>query len=168
MSSPVEIDARERQRGYERAYRERRKASLAKSGTPKRRWSKRPQDPEALREYNRRYQSEWMREYRRRNPESNLSFQRVQRIKRFGLPEGWYESQLAKQNGVCAICGEPETYVDPRTGKKFALTIDHDHSTNLVRGLLCMGCNHSIHKADANLEWLTSAFSYLTKYKKEI
>lgn len=45
-----------------------------------------------------------------------------------------YESLLAHQNGVCAMCGK-----ECSTGKRLA--VDHDHTTGAVRGLLCTLCN---------------------------
>lgn len=43
-----------------------------------------------------------------------------------------------RQQGRCAMCGdEPEPW---RTNGE-ALFVDHDHSTGLVRGLLCGPCN---------------------------
>lgn len=44
-----------------------------------------------------------------------------------------YDTILDSQGGVCAICLRP-----PR-GKK--LSVDHDHITGIVRGLLCTSCN---------------------------
>ena len=44
-----------------------------------------------------------------------------------------YDKLIQDQSGKCALCRK---FVAP---KKF--TVDHDHDTNRVRGLLCMGCN---------------------------
>ena len=46
-----------------------------------------------------------------------------------------YTLMLEKQNGMCGICGIERC----STGRKFS--IDHDHITGKVRGLLCVGCN---------------------------
>ena len=43
---------------------------------------------------------------------------------------------LVKQEGRCAIC---QTAFDGRTPH-----VDHDHVTNRIRGLLCMGCNQGL------------------------
>ena len=45
-----------------------------------------------------------------------------------------YDDLSALQNGVCAICGG-----ENENGK--SLSIDHDHETGKVRGLLCHRCN---------------------------
>ena len=43
-----------------------------------------------------------------------------------------YEEMLQSQDNACAICHKPA---------QGALAIDHDHSTGVVRGLLCSICN---------------------------
>lgn len=62
-----------------------------------------------------------------------------------------YYALVKKQNGLCAICDRP--------GK---LAIDHCHTTNIVRGLLCFSCNTSLGKFEDNIEWLQSAVRYLS------
>ena len=56
------------------------------------------------------------------------------RVKVFGLADGDYERLQAFQGGRCAIC-------QVATGKARALAVDHEHTTGLVRGLLCKPCN---------------------------
>jgi hypothetical protein len=46
------------------------------------------------------------------------------------------------QNGVCYVCQQPE----PVKGRR--LSVDHDHGTGLVRGLLCSRCNPIIGKLE--------------------
>lgn len=48
----------------------------------------------------------------------------------YGLPPGAYEALYEAQQGVCALCLRA-------TGKSRKLAVDHDHSSGLVRGLLC-------------------------------
>lgn len=45
------------------------------------------------------------------------------------------------QNGCCAICGQQESRVNYKSGNIQALSVDHDHRTGRVRGLLCHRCN---------------------------
>jgi len=61
--------------------------------------------------------------------------QRVQRV--YGLGPGEYQKIYDYQEGLCAICG-PTT---GRKGKTKKLSVDHDHKTGEVRGLLCSSCN---------------------------
>src|SRR5438105_5769745 len=62
-----------------------------------------------------------------------------------------YDELLEKQGGVCAICQTPP--------KKNRLSVDHDHATDRVRGLLCPTCNrfllHMVKYADRAKDYLT-------------
>lgn len=53
-----------------------------------------------------------------------------------GYKTGWYEKQLERQEGKCAICESS----DPGTQNGF-FHIDHCHTTYKLRGLLCHSCN---------------------------
>ncbi|VVB50867.1 Recombination endonuclease VII [uncultured archaeon] len=53
-----------------------------------------------------------------------------------------YEAILEHQGGVCYGCGEAE----PVKGRR--LSVDHDHETGLVRGLLCSRCNPILGKIE--------------------
>ena len=65
-----------------------------------------------------------------------------------------YDSLLARQGGRCAICR-----CTPRTRR---LAVDHDHTTNAVRGLLCSKCNHELlGAAHDSIELLERAVAYL-------
>lgn len=94
------------------------------------------------------------REFRRLHPEKMLE----SNLKRFGLTLEGYNTLLATQNGVCAVCHCPETstrHPNPR------LSVDHDHETGIVRGLLCNNCNRSLGLLQDNIETLRSAVAYL-------
>ena len=66
------------------------------------------------------------------------------------------EKILVEQNGVCAVCKRPQSDF------KKALSVDHDHSTHLIRGLLCWHCNAML-PTRKNLEQL---FINLLEYIK--
>lgn len=91
---------------------------------------KRRADPK-YREQERKYHREYARKYRAR-----------QRELKYGLVEGAYDKIFRDQNGVCAICGKPETR--RLRGKLTNLSVDHDHETGEVRGLLCSRCNFGL------------------------
>jgi len=57
---------------------------------------------------------------------------------RYGLTEVDIEYLLARQQGVCAIC----------RCTMARMVVDHDHSTGVVRGLLCHPCNIKLHALD--------------------
>lgn len=67
-----------------------------------------------------------------------LEKSRWRHIKRkYGLTKDQYMALLEAQGGVCAICHQP----DPRG---IQLSVDHDHKTLRVRGLLCLPCNRHV------------------------
>nr|WP_243725339.1 endonuclease VII domain-containing protein [Actinomadura rubrisoli] len=71
----------------------------------------------------------------------------------YGLARGEYDELLKAQGGVCAICEQP---------RRQRLSVDHDHRTGLVRGLLCRMCNgRLLTSARDNPETLRSAADYL-------
>lgn len=80
--------------------------------------------------------------------------------KKYGVTLEWYESKLKEQNGLCEICG-----TDKPGGKSFSMYVDHNHTTNQVRGLLCSNCNTMLGLSKENLEVLMSAIKYLQKYE---
>lgn len=47
-------------------------------------------------------------------------------------------------------------------GTKSGLLVDHNHTTNIVRGLLCNNCNTALGKFKDNMEILTNAISYIS------
>lgn len=76
------------------------------------------------------------------------------RLKRYGITIEEYNAILIKQNGKCAICGNGSTEKD--------LSVDHDHITGHIRGLLCNSCNMAIGLFDENITLLRKAIDYLT------
>lgn len=72
-----------------------------------------------------------------------LSLKKVCEARKITLDQ--HREMVERQNNVCAICGEPETRKG-KTGDTLRLTIDHCHTTNKVRGLLCHNCNTGIGK----------------------
>lgn len=80
--------------------------------------------------------------------------------KRFGITADDYDRMLAEQGHVCAICGEIERVVDHR-GKVRFLSVDHDHETGAVRGLLCFTCNVGIGAFKERRDLIEAAAHYL-------
>lgn len=78
------------------------------------------------------------------------------KCKRHGVTLEWLDAKTIEQNGVCAICHQKS---------ERRLSIDHNHTTNVARGLLCQKCNFFIGLANDNLDILSNAIVYLDKYK---
>lgn len=72
-------------------------------------------------------------------------------------PIKFYEDSFKKQKGCCAICSSPEN------GRYNHLSIDHDHSTGVLRGLLCNNCNRALGLFKDNADVLLKAVDYLRK-----
>ena len=62
----------------------------------------------------------------------------------------------------CAICGEPETAVS-RTGRPKSISVDHDHDTGRIRGVLCDRCNRALWYLRDNPDLLRRAADYLER-----
>lgn len=73
-----------------------------------------------------------------------------------------YEELLSRQDGVCAICKTAN-----RGYKNRQLSVDHDHKTNIIRGLLCDNCNNAISKLEDNPKYLQNAILYLIKSQND-
>lgn len=84
-------------------------------------------------------------------------------LARFGLTVELYDKMFKNQNGLCKICEKPETDIHHKTGLVQRLTIDHDHDTGKVRGLLCATCNKGIGLLKHDKKILGNAIKYLTE-----
>ena len=60
--------------------------------------------------------------------------------KKYGISLRQYNGMLKRQKGKCAICGKRQRDA-PRN-----FSVDHDHRTGLIRGLLCIYCNSKLLK----------------------
>jgi hypothetical protein len=104
--------------------------------------------------------------WRERHPEANREFMYKKNYQ--GMTIAAYEQMLAAQGGVCAICKRPERHTDNTgTGRLRNLNVDHDHTTNEVRGLLCSACNQAIGLLEDNLDYVMNAGIYLEAYMKK-
>jgi dCMP deaminase len=84
---------------------------------------------------------------------------RAWRLKRYyNLTPQDYDQILQLQDGVCAICRITK---HGDGGKK--LVVDHDHSNNQIRGLLCDNCNRAIGALRDNPKILQTASIYLLR-----
>ena len=79
---------------------------------------------------------------------------------RYGISENELNKIFIEQGGVCAICGLSESQTS-KYGRMKKLSIDHCHTTNKVRGLLCVACNTGLGGFKDNIDILASAISYL-------
>lgn len=73
----------------------------------------------------------------------------------YGITLSEYQEIKEFQNGKCAICQKA-------TGASRNLSVDHSHSTNLIRGLLCRPCNTLLGRAGDDPMYFARAIEYLT------
>jgi hypothetical protein len=76
-----------------------------------------------------------------------------------------YTNLLEVQKGCCAICGCKATPRKSSKGDNF--DVDHDHKTNIVRGVLCRGCNLMIGLLERPNIDLLQVVNYLTSDSNE-
>lgn len=131
-----------------------------------------------------------MRKWRAAHPESRLKEGRQDRLKhkdkrnatrrrwrkesdtsrnydlrtKYGITLDEYKERVERQYGLCAICQQPETRPS-RSGRK-GLAVDHDHTTNKVRELLCWRCNVALGMVEDNPLLLTAMIDYLFKHSE--
>ena len=84
--------------------------------------------------------------------------------KKYGLSLVWYREKMAEQGGVCAICREAETVLNPHIGVPWDLCVDHCHGKGHARGLLCQKCNRGLGFMRDNPALLRAAALYLEQH----
>lgn len=96
-----------------------------------------------------------------RDPEAAYAKHQVaMRRLRYGIEPEQYDAMVSAQDGVCAICRQPES-ITTAAGRGWDLSVDHDHETGHVRGLLCNRCNALLGHAQENTATLEAASAYL-------
>lgn len=84
----------------------------------------------------------------------------------YGITVDQYERLVQVQNNLCAICELPELTKHHQGGTLRRLSVDHDHATGKVRGLLCRTCNMAIGNFKENIEIMKKAIAYMEIHKE--
>lgn len=79
-------------------------------------------------------------------------------LKTFSITGDEFKRMYDSQDGLCKIC------LGPPIGKT-RLSIDHDHVTGKVRGLLCDRCNVGLAQFKEDVKLLLRAADYLEQSK---
>jgi hypothetical protein len=98
------------------------------------------------------------------SPEFKRKKKNASLMHHYGITVHDYEAMVDAQANLCAVCGQPETRVDSRTGKVFSLSVDHDHRTGAVRQLLCKRCNAALGHVDDDPAILDALKLYLERH----
>lgn len=97
----------------------------------------------------------YAKEWRNANPILAKERSRKSMIKKnYHIGYEIWMAMLQKQNGKCAICEEP--FANPSDAHT-----DHDHKTDKVRSLLCMGCNLGLANFNDDPKLIAKAMEYL-------
>jgi hypothetical protein len=78
----------------------------------------------------------------------------------YGITLAEYNVIFSSQSGLCKICNGEQ-----QSGRR--LSVDHDHETGRIRGLLCIKCNSFIGMAQENPDILHRAIEYLEDVEDE-
>lgn len=116
------------------------------------------------RECQRKYQREYNKTYN--SLQSTRDYKRDRELKDF-----WpdcspkqarenYNTLYARQDGCCAVCQKHQSEFS------ISLSVDHDHDTGFVRGLLCGNCNRGLGLFMDSEDSLMKAASYISKNKE--
>lgn len=96
-------------------------------------------------------------------PKRKPSSEQIRKAKlkhKYNLTLEDYNKLWEQQNGLCTICGNPET-AKHQSGTTLNLAVDHNHETGKVRGLLCRSCNFMIAHSKDDINVLKNAIKYL-------
>lgn len=80
------------------------------------------------------------------------------RKKNYGIERTQFEDLWKSQKGACAICRL-------KFKDQSEASVDHDHKTNKVRGLLCNNCNNGLGRFMDKIKYLKAAIEYLESYR---
>jgi hypothetical protein len=113
--------------------------------------------PEEIKEYN--------RQYRKLN---KVKLLKQKRMRRLGISSEEHDFIVERAQGLCEICGKhqedfPYSKLTVENGE---LSIDHNHTTGELRGLLCANCNHGLGKLSDSGIKLIQAIKYLSERDK--
>jgi hypothetical protein len=86
-----------------------------------------------------------------KHPDANL-------LRRYGSTVAERDALFAAQGQVCACCGTDQP------GWRRGWHVEHDHTTRVVRGVLCMECNHLLGRLGDNRDEVTRRSNELIGY----
>lgn len=100
-----------------------------------------------------------MRQRHEANRKRPIGWLRKRHLKAtYGISVETFNAMLLAQDGRCAICATKEP-----GGRYNVFHIDHDHTTNTIRGLLCHNCNVALAKVGDNLAGVMRFVNYLNR-----
>lgn len=70
---------------------------------------------------------------------------------------------LARNRGPCDCCGQPETILNGKNQMVRPLSVDHDHETGQIRGMVCHRCNIVLGQVEDDPVLLGNLIAYLER-----
>ena len=134
------------------------------SSDAKKKW--RGLNRERIKEWSKQYYLENRERYREQEKKySSSDLAKFRRIRShyyrvYNLLENQVRELMDSQKGCCEIC--EESLISPDSDKNYS--VDHNHMTGEVRGLLCNSCNTAIGHFKENKKNLANAIKYLEKH----
>lgn len=105
--------------------------------------------------------------YRQRNKDNMYEIDKRNHLKtKYNLTLEQYKNLLILQNYVCKICKKPETVI--KSKKRAVLSVDHNHQTKEIRGLLCNNCNRALGLFKDDVVLLQGAINYIKEYSNNV
>lgn len=88
---------------------------------------------------------------------------------KYGITPEVYEALHLAQGGLCRICRQPESEkIAKGRATTRRLSVDHDHATGTLRGLLCRACNRALGGFKDDPELLLAAAVYLENARRVV
>lgn len=166
MTKDYYLKNRERLKQYSRDWAFKNRAHLATRCK-----AYRAKNRERLNANSKRWRENNKEKYRKYNREYAKRYRKTQYDKfkntilkcKYGITFAEYSSIGSKQGWVCAICKKPNPF-HRRWGRPTRLAVDHHHSTNAVRGLLCHTCNNGLGCFKDDIALMELAVAYLKNH----
>ena len=102
--------------------------------------------------------AEWRLPWSKQSAAEGKELRRRYALDKFHLEPGEKERKFIEQDGLCAICGRPESM-------DRSIATDHCHETGLNRGLLCGNCNNGLGRFDDDPARLRAAADYIELWR---
>ena len=100
---------------------------------------------------------QWKKWHEENKKSKELKQRKNNQLKRsHGITEEQYNEILKKQHDKCSICGRKNN------GDRL-LSVDHNHETREIRGLLCGKCNFGLGYFNDDIKLLKKSIKYLNQ-----
>lgn len=150
---------RQQQRDTWRRYRERNRERLREADATIKRLKRSLETPEAR-------EARLIIERANRTQDEMAFRNLTKRIGEFGMTLDQYHSMMESQNFSCAICHKAFVFGVGSKARQSGAHLDHCHTTNRVRGLLCANCNVGIGHLQESPRLFQRAAAYVKRHRR--